>query len=40
MRYVIRSMSTTDARPGQQVVPYHIYLLPPLERSGAYWSSK
>jgi hypothetical protein len=37
MRYVIRSMSTTDARPGQHVVPYHIYLAPPSERAGAYW---
>ncbi len=39
MRYVIRSMSTTDWRPGQQVVPYHIYLLPSRERGGAWWSS-
>jgi hypothetical protein len=39
-KFVIRSMSTTDARPGHPVEPYHIYLLPPHERLGAYWSNQ
>ena len=39
MPYVIRSMSTTDFYPGgPPVTPYHVYLLPPGERKGAYWS--
>lgn len=38
MPYVIRSMSTTDARPGVQPVPYHVYLMPEAKRIGAYWS--
>jgi hypothetical protein len=36
--YVIRSMSATDWRPGCASVPYHIYLLPPGKRHGAYWT--
>ena len=36
--YVIRSMSTTDATPGNNPVPYHIYLLKPEKRFGAYWA--
>ena len=35
--YVIRSMSTTDMRPGQPIEQYHIYLLKPEKRAGAYW---
>lgn len=34
--YVIRSMSTTDATPGNNPTPYHIYLLKPEKRLGAY----
>jgi len=38
--YVVRSMTTTDfdIRSGRPVTPYHIYLLPPELRHGAYWS--
>ena len=37
--YVVRSMSTTDYRPGgDRVVPYHIYLMKPEARTGAYWN--
>ncbi|PZR93546.1 MAG: hypothetical protein DI537_10545 [Stutzerimonas stutzeri] len=36
--YVIRSMSTTDATPREEPVPYHIYLLKPEKRARAYWS--
>lgn len=35
--FLIRSMSTTDARPGQPIVQYHLYLLKPEKRAGAYW---
>jgi len=35
--FVIRSMSTTDAVPGQQVKPYHIYLRREELRAGAWW---
>ena len=35
--YVIRTMSTTDMRPGQPPVPYHVYLLKPEKRGSAYW---
>ena len=40
IRYVIRSMSTTDFVLGSNewVKPYPIYLLPPEKRCGAYWS--
>lgn len=38
-RYVIRSMSTTDASYGQKPEPYHIYLLKPERRGSAYWST-
>ena len=36
-QFVIRSMSTTDAVPGKPIEPYHIYLLKPEKRAGAYW---
>ena len=36
--YVIRSMSTTDACRDQPITPYHIYLLKPEKRIGAYWA--
>lgn len=36
-QFVIRSMSTTDAVPGQPIEQYHIYLLKPEKRAGAYW---
>lgn len=36
--YVIRSMSTTDATPSNNPTPYHIYLLKPEKRVGAYWA--
>lgn len=36
--YVIRSMSTTDAMPGQAPTPYHLYLLKPEKRVRAYWA--
>lgn len=35
--FLIRSMSTTDARPGVEVKAYHIYLLKPEKRVHAYW---
>lgn len=38
-KYVVRSMSTTDSVRGSAPVPYHVYLLPPEKRLGAYWSS-
>ena len=40
MRYVIRSMSTTDFEPysHEPVRPYHIYLMRPELRGRAYWS--
>ena len=38
MAFVIRSMSTTDWRPGETVVPYHIFLLPAHKRAGAWWT--
>lgn len=43
--FVIRSMSTTDYRPAdrwgpeQRPVPYHIYLKPIGQRSGAFWAN-
>jgi hypothetical protein len=44
-KWVVRSMTTTDwvpaygpGRPEQKPEPYHIYLLPYLERRGAYWA--
>ena len=40
MAYVIRSMSTTDMRPGVPVVPYHVYLMPREKRLGAWWSTE
>jgi hypothetical protein len=40
MPYVIRSMSTTDARPGVQPVPYHCYLMPRAKRLGAWWGTE
>jgi hypothetical protein len=41
MRYVIRSMSTTDFEPysHEPVRPYHIYLMRPELRGRAYWSN-
>jgi hypothetical protein len=46
-KWVVRSMSTTDFRPargpnhpGQIPEPFHIYLLPSMERSGAYWADR
>ncbi len=39
MTYVIRSMSTTDWNGRDPVVPYHIYLMRPEHRRGAYWTS-
>lgn len=36
--FVIRSMSTTDATPGNNPTPYHIYLLKPEKRMRAYWA--
>jgi hypothetical protein len=39
MTYVIRSMSTTDWNGRDPVVPYHVYLLQPQARRGAYWST-
>ena len=40
MRYVIRSMSTTDFEPysHERVRPDHIYLMRPELRGRAYWS--
>lgn len=35
--FLIRSMSTTDARPGVEIKAYHLYLLKPEKRVGAYW---
>lgn len=37
--YVIRSMSTTDLRGKEPVMPYHIYLKPALQRHRAFWTS-
>jgi hypothetical protein len=37
--YVIRSMSTTDANRAEPITPYHLYLLKPEKRIGAYWTS-
>jgi hypothetical protein len=39
MTYVIRSMSTSDWNGRDPVVPYHIYLMKPEKRRGAYWST-
>ena len=39
MTYVIRSMSTTDWNGRDPVVPYHVYLLQPQARRGAYWAT-
>lgn len=38
-KFVVRSMTTTDYRPqyGQLPSPYHVYLLKPERRIGAYW---
>lgn len=36
-QFVIRSMSTTDMRPGADPVPYHIYLRRPELRASAWW---
>lgn len=42
-KFVIRSMSTTDyvcaghGRPEQKPEPYHIYLVKPENRAGAWW---
>lgn len=44
MQYLIRSMSTTDYVPAgrgcpeQKPVPYHIFLLKPEKRGGAWWT--
>lgn len=40
-KYVVRSMTTTDfdVVRGIQAEPYHIYLMPPHKRVGAYWAS-
>jgi len=48
-KFVIRSMSTTDFTlpyrsggkivPGQKSTPYHIYLMRPEKRVGAWWST-
>jgi hypothetical protein len=38
MTYVIRSMSTSDWNGRDPVVPYHIYLMRPEHRRGAYWT--
>ena len=37
--FVIRSMSTTDWNGRDPVVPYHVYLMKPEHRAGAYWTS-
>jgi len=39
--FVIRSMSTTDWNNYSRdpVVPYHVYLMKPEHRAGAYWTS-
>lgn len=36
--FIIRSMSTTDFRPGTPSVPFHVYLKPMNKRAGAWWS--
>lgn len=36
--FVIRSMSTTDWNGRDPVVPYHVYLMKPEHRRGAYWT--
>lgn len=36
-KYVIRSMTTTDATRDNAPVPYHVYLIKPEKRRGAYW---
>lgn len=38
MTYVIRSMTTTDWNGRDPVTPYHIYLMKPEHRRGAYWT--
>lgn len=38
-KFVIRTMTTTDWRPGQHITPYHLYLRPAHERTSAYWVS-
>jgi len=37
--FVIRSMSTGDWNGRDPVVPYHVYLMKPEHRAGAYWTS-
>lgn len=37
--FVIRSMSTTDWNGRDPVVPYHVYLMKPEHRAGAYWTT-
>lgn len=39
MTFVIRSMSTTDASAGEQIRPYHVYLLPREKRARAWWTA-
>ena len=38
MKYVIRSMSTSDYNGRDPVIPYQIFLLPREQRRGAYWA--
>ncbi len=37
--FVIRSMSTSDWNGRDPVTPYHVYLLHPQARRGAYWAT-
>lgn len=40
-QFVVRSMTTTDWRPGgPHVTPYHIYLRTADKRVSAYWSDR
>lgn len=38
MTYVIRSMTTSDYNGRDPVTPYHIYLMKPEHRRGAFWT--
>lgn len=37
--FVIRSMTTTDWNGRDPVTPYHVFLMKPHARRGAYWTS-
>lgn len=39
MKYVIRSMSTSDWDGRNPVIPYHIYLMKPHRRAYAWWTA-